>query len=157
MEKRNGVKKHIRKLFLSGVLTSDPYEILNGQKQFYLKLYQSNKSELNKNCLDTFFNEDRIPKLSEELKCSYEGKITVDEATKALDSFKANKAPGNDGIPAEFYKKFWSLLKEPMVLSFSEAFEKGEMSVSQRQAIISLLEKEGKDRCYLDNWRPIYF
>ena len=42
-----------------------------------------------------------------------------------------------------------------MVLSFNEAFEKGEMSVSQRQAIISLLEKEGKDRCYLDNWRPI--
>ena len=29
------------------------------------------------------------------------------------------------------------------------------MSVSQRQAIISLLEKEGKDRCYLDNWRQI--
>ena len=29
----------------------------------------------------------------------------MDEATKALDYFKANKAPGNDGIPAEFYKK----------------------------------------------------
>ena len=55
LEKRNGVKKHIRKLFLSGVLMSDPYEILNGQKQFYSKLYQSNESELNKNCLDTFF------------------------------------------------------------------------------------------------------
>ena len=76
----------------------------------------------------------------------------MDEATKALDYFKANKAPGNDGIPAEFYKE---PIKEPMVLSFNEAFEKGEMSVSQRQAIISLLEKEGKDRCYLDNWRPI--
>ena len=42
-----------------------------------------------------------------------------------------------------------------MVLSFNETFEKGEMSVFQRQAIISLLEKEGKDGCYLDNWHPI--
>ena len=72
LEKRNGVKKHIRKL--SGVLTSDPYKILSGQKQFYSKLYQSNKRELSKNCLDTFFNEDRIPKLVEELKCSCEVK-----------------------------------------------------------------------------------
>ena len=53
----------------------------------------------------------------------------MDEATKALDSFKPNKASGNDGTPAEFYKKFWSFLKEPMVLSFNEAFEKGEMLV----------------------------
>ena len=33
---------------------------------------------------------------------------------------------------------------------------KGEMSSSQRQAVITLLEKEGKDRCKLKNWRPIY-
>ena len=29
------------------------------------------------------------------------------------------------------------------------------MSSSQRQAVITLIEKEGKDRCKLKNWRPI--
>ena len=29
------------------------------------------------------------------------------------------------------------------------------MSSSQRQAIITLIEKKGKDRNYLENWRPI--
>ena len=29
------------------------------------------------------------------------------------------------------------------------------MSSSQRQAIITLIEKKGKDRNYLKNWRPI--
>ena len=30
-----------------------------------------------------------------------------------------------------------------------------QMSPSQRQAIITLIEKQGKDRTYLENWRPI--
>ena len=42
-----------------------------------------------------------------------------------------------------------------MVASFNEAFDKKEMSPSQKQAIITLVEKKGKDRSYLENWRPI--
>ena len=29
------------------------------------------------------------------------------------------------------------------------------MSLSQKQAVITLIEKKGKDRSFLDNWRPI--
>ena len=32
---------------------------------------------------------------------------------------------------------------------------KKEMSPSQRQAVITLIEKQDKDRTYLENWRPI--
>ena len=39
--------------------------------------------------------------------------------------------------------------------SFSESFMKGEMSPSQRQAVITLIEKKDQDRCDLKNWRPI--
>ena len=42
-----------------------------------------------------------------------------------------------------------------MVNSFNEAYDNKEMSSSQRQAIITLIEKKGKDRNYLENWRPI--
>lgn len=42
-----------------------------------------------------------------------------------------------------------------MVNSFNEAYDYKEMSSSQRQAIITLIEKKGKDRNYLENWRPI--
>ena len=57
--------------------------------------------------------------------------------------------------PIEFYKTFWPLLGKFMVDSFNEAFDKYEMSPSQKQAIITLFEKKGKDRSYLENWRPI--
>ena len=39
--------------------------------------------------------------------------------------------------------------------SFNESFIKGEMSPSQRQAVITLIEKKDQDRCDLKNWRPI--
>ena len=40
-------------------------------------------------------------------------------------------------------------------IRFNEAFDNKEMSPSQKQALITLIEKKGKDRNYLENWRPI--
>ena len=42
-----------------------------------------------------------------------------------------------------------------MIDSFNEAFKKKETSPSQRQAVITLIEKQDKDRTILENWRPI--
>ena len=81
------------------------------------------------------------------------GKITSNECAKALETFQLNKAPGNDGIPIEFYKIFWSLISEPFIRCANECFEKGEMSSSQKQAAITLIE--GEDCSFLENWRPI--
>ena len=41
-----------------------------------------------------------------------------------------------------------------MVQCFITAFIKGELSTSQRQAVITVLDK-GKDRSLIENWRPI--
>ena len=42
-----------------------------------------------------------------------------------------------------------------MVKCFNESFVKGKMSPSQRQAVITLIEKKDHVRCDLTNWRPI--
>ena len=94
-------------------------------------------------------------KLSEDYKQSGEGVITLDECSKVLNSFAINKTPGNDGLPIEFYQTFWNSVGELLVESFNESFIKGEMSPSQRQAIITLIEKKDQDSCDLKNWRPI--
>ena len=85
----------------------------------------------------------------------HEGRITLQECENILSSFQTGKTPGNDGLPIEFYKTFWPLIGKLMTDSFNEAFDKKEMSSSQKQAIITLTEKKGKDRNYLENWRPI--
>ena len=38
---------------------------------------------------------------------------------------------------------------------FNHCFELGQMSNSQKQAIITLIDKKGRDRMFLENWRPI--
>ena len=38
---------------------------------------------------------------------------------------------------------------------FNFSFQLEEMTTSPRQAIITLIDKKGKDRSYLENWRPI--
>ena len=53
-----------------------------------------------------------------------------------------DKSPGNDGLT----KKFWNVLKEIFVDSVLETTEKGHLSISQRKAILKLIEKETEIR-----------
>ena len=41
LEKRSHIRNHIRKLRLSGVITVDPFEILEGEKKFSENVYKS--------------------------------------------------------------------------------------------------------------------
>ena len=66
-----------------------------------------------------------------------------------------NKSPGNDGVTKEFYKTFWEDLKKPMCASITKAFHRGELSHSQKQATIKLIEKKDRDKKLIKNWRPI--
>ena len=59
------------------------------------------------------------------------------------------------GYTAEFYKQFFSLLGQDLTDSLNAAFESGEMSVSQRRGVITLIPKEDSDELLLSNWRPI--
>ena len=54
LEKRNQVKKHIRKLVLNGSISTNPFDIFNEQKRFYSDLYQSKTSDENKESVDLF-------------------------------------------------------------------------------------------------------
>ena len=59
---------------------------------------------------------------------------------------KSNKSPGNDGFTVEFYYTFWPALGNILVEALNEAYSKGELSSSQKQGVITLIEKEGKIR-----------
>ena len=104
---------------------------------------------------ETFLSNLNIPKLSEEQKQSCEGEISLEEIKLILDSFQNNKSPGSDGIPIEFYKTCWNLISDSFLECTKESFKYGEMSCSQRKAVITLIEKQGKDRTLIENWRPI--
>ena len=55
----------------------------------------------------------------------------------------------------EFYRKFWKDLREPFVEALREGIREGELSSSQKQSVIRLIPKKGKDLSEIKNWRPI--
>ena len=57
-----------------------------------------------------------------------------------------NKSPGNDGLRKKFYETFWNEIKHPFMNSIMEAREKNELSTSQCQAVIKLIEKKERDK-----------
>ena len=69
--------------------------------------------------------------------------------------FKNGKSPGNDGLTAEFYQVLWPTLGHLLVDSLNSSYGKGELTNSQKQGIIKLIEKKNKDKRYVANWRPI--
>ena len=84
-----------------------------------------------------------------------EEKWTVKECFDTLLTMSNCKSPGNDGLTKEFYVCFWEDLRSLLVDTVDCAFHYGELSTSQRQAVITLIEKKGRDKRLKKNWRPI--
>ena len=81
--------------------------------------------------------------------------IQISEATKYMKSCRADASPGSSGFTGGFFKLFWRNLKYFIVDALNFAYEKGDLSLSQKLGVIILLPKPNKDKTLLGNWRPI--
>ena len=97
-------------------------------------------------------NLDRSLTSEDQQKC--EGLLTLSECHEALGQMSSSKSPGADGLPVEFYRRFWGLLGQDLVDILNYSFDHGALSDSQRLGIIRLLFKKD-DSLTLKNWRPI--
>jgi len=116
---------------MSGVITTDPFGILDAGKTFYENLYKSKRNSRQQNEQYFKFEDLPMPTLSHELRQNGEGAISLKECTEVLNSFPLKKVPGNNGLPVEFYKMFWASTGKHLVECFNISFEKGELSSSQ--------------------------
>ena len=91
-------------------------------------------------------NVDCIPELSDDQKGLCEGSLSNAECFNALKYFPNGKSPGNDGLISEVYKKFWPLLGQLLTDSLNYSLMCGELSISQKQAVIRLVEKKHRDK-----------
>ena len=156
LEKRNKSKSSIRQLCLeNGDITCNPKIIQNELNNFYKKLYSSRTENVDQRQAELFLQSAELIKLQGEDKASCEGPITLQEIRKVIPLFKHDKTPGNDGIPIEFYIVFFNLIGKLLVDSLNESFEIGELSTSQKQGVITLIEKKDQDKRQIKNWRPI--
>ena len=79
------------------------------------------------------------------------GKITLEECRDVLRTFASGKSPGYDGFTWEFYNCFFDMLGQDLVDCFNVAFKEGEMSISQKRGVVTLVPKEDSDLANLAN------
>ena len=135
--------------------TTDPKQIMSEIHNFYANLYHTDSRERGGLSTDEYLRNINTNMLTDEQRELLDNKITTSEYFEALKSFQKNKTPGNDGLTVEFYRGFWHLVGKCLVDALNCAHEKGQLSNSQKQAMITLLEKKDKDRRFIKNWRPI--
>ena len=122
----------------------------------YSELYKKQSTKTEKDCLSYLANF-KLTRLTESERVLCQGKLTERECWEALVSMGNNKSHGNDGFTEEFHVSFFNELHKYLIESLNSSFNSGKLSNSQRQAVITLIEKKGKDKRHLKNWRHISF
>lgn len=129
----------------SGAVVSTPDTVLDAARRFYVDLYTA---------------EAVTPELlplegPQEPPVVSDTPITEGELFEALRTSKRNRSPGSDGLPPEFYLKFWEQLKQPFTALVNRLLSGGVLSASQREGLITLLCKDESRSSDLRAWRPI--
>ena len=94
------------------------------------------------NHLETYLNTISFPKLTKEKTKTLDGGITEKELLITLQSMENSKSPGNDGLTREFCITFWNEVKAPLLLAIEKAYLVKQLSASQKQAVIKVIEKK---------------
>ena len=128
-----------------------PEAILNCE----LNHQYSEQSEITEIEIDNYLNNIVSPKIRDTTKNNCDAKLSIDECSKAAKDLPNNKAPGPDGIPVDFNKMFWPILKDEMFENFLICKKEKILLYSQKEGIINLIPKKGKDLNELKNWRPL--
>ena len=155
LEKANYINKSMLEIHdLKDKLIKNREGILKAQKDFYQKLYSTgNTTNLDQSPLNWVTQHMR--RLNNTKKEKLEENINLTEIETVLFKMKNNKSPGPDGYSYEFFKIFWENLKFLMLNTFKEYLDNKRINDQQNLGIITCLPKQGKDRRYMKNWRPI--
>ena len=155
LEKYKARQKTINRVKVAdGSFSSDSKTILQECRAFYKNLYSKNEN-VNTNSFEEFITRVPVPKLTAQQNSFCESNITLGELFKTLKSFSKNKSPGIDGLTVDFYVTFWEQLKHMLLLVYEKSFSAGILPECLRTGVITLIEKKGKDRLDIANWRPI--
>jgi len=141
----------IRKIISNGSIYHKQDEISKAITSFYKKLYKK-QTDISPPDDSRLFKD--LPKLNPDQKVMLDKPVTLDELKQTLSTCDES-APGPDGLTYRTIEYTWSILGPLILESWTFSQKIGATSPSQKNAVISLLEKKGKDKSKLENLRPI--
>uniref|UniRef100_A0AAV2JVY7 Reverse transcriptase domain-containing protein n=1 Tax=Knipowitschia caucasica TaxID=637954 RepID=A0AAV2JVY7_KNICA len=140
LEKKNGQRRIIQSLCSdSGRLITDSAEVRSFVAGFYEHLFSS---ELRPSSVMGGQFGDGVPQVSDEENNKLEAPLTLVELNSGVGSLKPGRAPGIDGLSADFYKAFWDILGPDLLEVFTDSLESGRLPLSCGRAVSTLLPKK---------------
>jgi endonuclease/exonuclease/phosphatase family metal-dependent hydrolase len=157
LEKSKAKTKNITNLIVNKKNITNPKEILLEEETFYKDLYTDKIDCQGNETIEAkkYFLTKPVNRVKIEDQTELEQDITDIEIANALKELPVHKSPGGDGFPVDFYKFFWPDIKILVCNSIRHAIQKGELSIEQKRAVLTLVPKKDKDIRLLKNWRPI--
>ena len=151
LERRRAASKVLDHLKTSeGQVITDPGEVREHAVAFYRDLFAAEPS-----CPDAMRElHAGLPRLGALEAGELERELSLAELAAAAAGLASGRAPGLDGLPAEFYKAFWPLLGPGLLRVFQESLADKVLPISCRRAVLTLLPKKGDLGC-IKNWRPV--
>ena len=111
----------------------------------YQKFFFTQNKDISRQKVLQYFQDKNRLKLNYNQCIFCEKYLTEDQVNHELNKMKIKNFPGNDVLAKELYEPFWDHVK---LLSFKIAFLKKELSTSQKQAVIKLIEKKGPTQTF---------
>lgn len=123
-------------------------------EKYHKSLYtQPDKAEAH--TIEQFLNQLDLPSIGTLHNDELLKEISVQEIDKTISSLKVSKSLGADGFPAEWYKSMREQVTSLLYKCFNYTLKEGDLPPSRKEAIISVIPKEGKNRKNCNGYRPV--
>ena len=132
-----------------GILVNGDREIQEVVVEHFKEMYRENGALSSP---ETYLSGAALPRVRET--GGLLGEITRGEVISAISTMSKAKAPGPDGLPAEFYQTFVNEIADLLTCAYNDGIANSQMHGSFYKGIVSLIFKKG-DPNDIDNWRQI--
>ena len=125
LEKKHGVDRQIAAVWtIDGRIVKSPEDLCGSFSSFYSSLFPAEPpdADAQESLLDNI--ESSLYTIQSQ---SCEGLLSVEECFEALSGMAKHKAPHLDGLPAEFYLKFWHVLGQDLVHVLNSCYTAGSL------------------------------
>lgn len=130
-------------------------EILSCFRNYYENLYNSEVNNLDKQTIASYLDKLSLVSATEAQNENLVKNITQTEIIKIIENGKLGKCPGEDGYTYEFYKDYKYFNVPVLHRVFNEVLQTGKWPDTWKNAIITVIAKEGKDPKQCSSYRPI--
>jgi hypothetical protein len=133
---RRRINKIRRLVKEDGSVVEEKGEIINLVTDFYKNLFQTHAGHRYEELLHQVSPRVNAV-MNEALMAAYNN----EEIKKALDGMGDLKAPGSDGMPALFYKRFWDITGDDVVREVKSVLNGGAMPKGWNETVVVLIPK----------------